>query len=189
MAGNDIVDLDLAREPLGEKRLRFIQKVFTPREQEVILSGEAGLWAIWAMKEAIYKAHHRRFDLPRSYQPKRIEVAINMTRPDIAAAQGEYDGHTYWGSGILTSGYLHFTASCNQEIFIFQEVHPISVDIKHRLIDLISKKTGLRIDDISAGKRDHNIPQLYYKNKLLQLPFSISHHGKYAGFSFQLINY
>jgi len=64
VTGNDIVDLDLATYPSGNKRLRLLDKIFTRGEQELLDCGVAGMWAIWAMKEATYKAHHRRFNLP-----------------------------------------------------------------------------------------------------------------------------
>lgn len=189
MTGNDIVDLKFARVPLGEKRMRFLEKLFTPGEKDIIDHGEVGIWSIWAMKEAIYKAHHRRFDLSRSFDPKKIEVSKISAAQDFLEARGEYEAHTYWGSGNLTSEYVHFNATCNPGNTINTEVHQFGIDIKNRLKQLIAEKLKLDIKEISIVKNKNNIPQLYYKNKFLNLPFSISHHGKFAAFSCQLINY
>jgi phosphopantetheinyl transferase (holo-ACP synthase) len=76
VTGNDIVDLRSANIPCGIKGERFLQKIFTGEEQEIINSGRVGVWVLWAMKEAVYKAHHRRFNLPRSFNPKGIQVNI-----------------------------------------------------------------------------------------------------------------
>jgi len=189
VTGNDIVDLEIAKVPTGEKRLRFLDKIFTFQEQEIIDSGKVGIWTLWAMKEATYKAHHRRFDLPRSFEPKKIEVSIISSAHTYIEAMGLYNGYTYWGSGSLTSEYVHFSATCNLEDPINTEVQPSTCDIKNRLKQLVSEKTGINIEDISLVKNRNLIPQLHYKNKGLSLPFSISHHGKYAAISYQLINY
>ena len=58
MIGNDLVDLR-ARESAGRSRdARFVARVFTAREAELIArssSPDAALWMLWAAKEAAYK--------------------------------------------------------------------------------------------------------------------------------------
>lgn len=189
MTGNDIVDLNFARVPLGERRSRFLNKIFTRAEQEIINSRGCDIWSLWAMKEAIYKAHHRRFDLPRNFDPKQIEVNIISSSNISIQACGLYKGYTYWGNGDLTSEYIHFSASCNPLNPIITEVQQSASAIKNRFKLLVSEKMSLNTEEISIVKNQNLIPQLFYKNKLLNLPFSLSHHGKYAAFSFQLINY
>ena len=58
MIGNDLVDLR-AREAAGKSRdARFVARVFTAREAELIASSpssDAALWMLWAAKEAAYK--------------------------------------------------------------------------------------------------------------------------------------
>lgn len=189
MTGNDIVDLNIARVPSGEKKLRFLKKIFTSGEQEIIHSGEVGIWSLWAMKEATYKAHHRRFDMPRSFEPKKIEVSVIKSGHNSVLAKGLYNGYTYWGSGILTSEYVHFNVTCIPQNPTYIELRSSTQDIKDRLKQLVSKKTGLNIEHITIVKNKNFIPKIFFKTRPLNLPFSISHHGKYAAFSFQLINY
>lgn len=189
MTGNDIVDLDFATYPCGNKRLRLLDKIFTRREQELLDCGVAGMWAIWAMKEATYKAHHRRFNLPRRFDPKIIEVKSFEPIKDVLNARAAYDGYDYWGKGLLTSEYIHFTASCFPGEFMFHEIHSVTVDIKTRLKDCVALKMIILSNDISMVKNVHSIPQLFYKKEQINLPFSISHHGRFNAFSFQLINY
>lgn len=58
--GNDLVDLSSPRIKLKHLNARFLQRVFTKEEQASILANNDNnstiLWAIWAAKEAAYKA-------------------------------------------------------------------------------------------------------------------------------------
>lgn len=187
--GNDIVDLKIATIPGGFKRSRFLDKIFSRDEQELICNGRVGVWAIWAMKEAVYKAHHRRFNLPRSFAPKGIRVHIREVSENSIKAEAEYLNYVYFGKGILTPDYIHFTATCFPKDQLYSEIHNTSVQIKNQLKQVISEKLGLEKEDLDIVKDKNYIPQLSYRNANLNLPFSISHHGNYAAFSFQLINY
>jgi phosphopantetheinyl transferase (holo-ACP synthase) len=79
--GNDIVHL------LGEKcanryqDTRFLDKVFSSAEQEMILRCNAPnlmLWLCWSVKEAAYKLHSR-LALPDTFAPKKIPVTNTVT--------------------------------------------------------------------------------------------------------------
>lgn len=57
--GNDIVDLTDTTSKKKSGNIRFLDRVFTPDEQKVILSSplpDLKLWSLWAAKEAAYKA-------------------------------------------------------------------------------------------------------------------------------------
>lgn len=59
--GNDIVDLTQSTAKKKSRNIRFLNRVFTPDEQDFILSSSAAfpelrLWSCWAAKEAAYKA-------------------------------------------------------------------------------------------------------------------------------------
>jgi phosphopantetheine--protein transferase-like protein len=57
--GNDIVDLSTAYAQNKHLQQRFLQRVFTPQEQQAIHTSPrptTTLWAIWAAKEAVFKA-------------------------------------------------------------------------------------------------------------------------------------
>ncbi|MBI9074814.1 MAG: 4'-phosphopantetheinyl transferase superfamily protein [Desulfatibacillum sp.] len=77
--GNDIVDI-LAPEA-RDKHLdqRFVGRAFTPREQDTIHSSRKPgpmLWALWACKEAAYKAVSRNNPGVSSW-PKKYEVELD----------------------------------------------------------------------------------------------------------------
>ena len=70
MVGNDIVDLYEASQASNWQRPRFLDKLFSEQEQAYINSAENAftmVWQLWSMKEATYKAHQRRFSIPRKY--------------------------------------------------------------------------------------------------------------------------
>ncbi|HSP40038.1 MAG TPA: 4'-phosphopantetheinyl transferase superfamily protein [Gillisia sp.] len=190
MNGNDIVDLKIAKIPLGIKGTRFLDKIFSSPEQEIIKNGRVGVWAIWAMKEAVYKAHHRRYNLPRSFDPKKIHVCIGDVTQNIVFANGEYLGYDYLGRGVITSEYVHFTATCFPQTQMFSEIfNSSSINIKTQLKLAISNKLNLETEEMEIVKNNNFIPQIRFGKYELNLPFSISHHGKFSAFSFQLINY
>lgn len=189
MTGNDIVDLRSANFPDGTRGPRFLQKIFSPGEVALIRKDQAGMWALWAMKEAVYKAHQRRFKRPRSFDPKNIHLRMGNIGANHLLINASYHGYDYIGSGIETPDYIHFTATCHPREKIFQEIFSSSVEIKTKLKLEISKKTGLVYEDLEVVKDSNFIPHLKYQNSLLRLPFSISHHGNFAAFSFQLMNY
>lgn len=66
--GNDIVDLTDSASKKKSRNTRFLNRVFTPDEKSVILSSafpDLLLWALWAAKEAAYKAISKEFpDIP-----------------------------------------------------------------------------------------------------------------------------
>ena len=58
MIGNDIVDLALAKKESNWKRNRFLDKIFTQKEQLLIanaINPEIMIWNLWTRKEAAYK--------------------------------------------------------------------------------------------------------------------------------------
>ena len=190
MNGNEIVDLRIATIPGGLKRLRFLDKIFSPGEQKLINSGQVGVWTLWAMKEAVYKAHHRRFNLPLSFNPKGIKVQISEVSEHSIIDSAEYRSYLYIGRGILTPFFIHFTATCLPKEQLFTGIYNTSsVQIKDQLKQVLSEKLRLDKDDLKIVKDKNYIPHFLYRNANLNLPFSISHHGNYTAFSFQLINY
>jgi len=190
VTGNDIVDLSIAKTPEGVRIYRFLQKIFSIEEQELINSGRVGIWTIWAMKEAVYKAHHRRFNLPRSFDPTRIHVQFKGAFENTLLAQAKYLGYDYWGKGQLTSEYVHFTATGLPQEQLYRGIYNTpSIDIKAQLKLAICREMDLEMKELEIIKNNNLIPNLMYRNIPLRLPFSISHHGKFTAYSLQLMNY
>jgi len=190
--GNDIVDLTIARNSsLRTREYRFLNKIFSKEEIKIIDKDKVGAWAIWAMKEAVYKAHHRRFNLPRYFDPKAITVHINKVSDNLISAGATYRDHKYWGWGQVTSDYVHFTAISfpQEQVYNSKIYSDTSINVKTQFKIAVSSKLGLEFHKLDIVKDKNFIPHLRYEKVDLNLPFSISHHGKFAAFSFQLMNY
>ncbi|MEM9680031.1 MAG: 4'-phosphopantetheinyl transferase superfamily protein, partial [Bacteroidota bacterium] len=81
MVGNDIIDVSLAMKASHWRRDRFLEKLFTPKEQSYIFQSEhqeAMLWQLWSMKESAYKLYMQKGG-SRFYNPKRIECQMEMS--------------------------------------------------------------------------------------------------------------
>jgi len=75
MIGNDVIDLDLAKVESNWQRKGFLDKIFTPNEQNLILSSEKPtimVWTLWSRKEAVYKIIRQEKGI-RGFYPLRIE--------------------------------------------------------------------------------------------------------------------
>ena len=75
MIGNDIVDLALAKKESNWQRNRFLDKIFTKNEQQIILNDanpEIMVWNLWSRKEAAYKIYNRETGI-RGFFPLQLE--------------------------------------------------------------------------------------------------------------------
>ncbi len=79
MIGNDLVDL-CAREASGKSGdARFVRRVFTAREAELIAGAanpDRALWTLWAAKEAAYKVA-RKLRPDAIFAHSRYEVTVD----------------------------------------------------------------------------------------------------------------
>ena len=60
MIGTDIIDIVEAKKTSNWERPRFLEKLFTSNEQQLIHNSEnkfVMVWRLWSMKEAAYKLY------------------------------------------------------------------------------------------------------------------------------------
>lgn len=160
--GNDIVDLTQSTAKKKSRNIRFLNRVFTPDEQDFILSSSAfpelRLWCCWAAKEAAYKAISKACpDIPAI--PKLFPVSIDpeghedseTESPDI---QGLFFPRLSAGSVLTPAGrcwirieyrhtYLHCLAFTHapDTLSVFRHVHYLSSSLQ-----------GGRAPDTEAGR-------------------------------------
>jgi phosphopantetheinyl transferase (holo-ACP synthase) len=155
MIGNDIVDLAKAKKDSNCKRAGFLDKLFTKKEQELIVSDvnpELIVWNLWSRKEAAYKIYNRITGI-RAFIPLQLSCDF-------------FDE-------------INGIVKCNE--FIFYTKTTLTGDQIHTVavieMDLFAKIKSLRAADqiIKIG----GLP--YYYNSLTNenIPASISHHGRY----------
>ena len=88
MIGNDIIDLQLAEVQSNWRRKGFLGKLFTEKEQKLILNSEDAfqtVWLFWSMKESAYKAYVQKFQ-HRFFDPKKFECAMTSSTTGIVDA-------------------------------------------------------------------------------------------------------
>lgn len=155
MIGNDIIDLALARKESNWQRKGFLDKIFTNKEQLLILNTqnpEVMVWNLWSRKEAAYKIYNRQTGI-RGYFPLQLEcIYENQNSGSVCINDKRYFTETTMDTDCV------YTIAVAQNI-IFNSIETISLDIT------IEKING--------------IP--FIKNKQTQLlkPVSISHHGRF----------
>jgi phosphopantetheinyl transferase (holo-ACP synthase) len=156
MIGNDIVDLDLALKESNWKRNRFLDKIFSSDEQQLILNSENQdlmVWNLWSRKEASYKIYNRQTGI-RGFFPLRFEcyyVDINIGTVSI-------DGFVFHTQTEIATNYIYSVAVSEKEYFK-------KIRVLDNTTPIIKKEKGIPylIDPVSNGMN----------------PVSITHHGRF----------
>lgn len=151
MIGNDIIDLALARTESNWKRKGFLEKIFTDKEQILILNSEnpeITIWSLWSRKEAVYKIYNRKTKI-RGYIPLQLECFECINDIGKVTCFGE----NYYTRTKITTDYIQTIAVVN------------IVDFNQ--ISVLNTTFGIIKND--------GIPSMAENNN----PVSISHHGRF----------
>ena len=158
MIGNDVIDLALARKESNWKRNRFLDKIFTEKEQLLISNAqnpEETVWNLWSRKEAAYKIYNRQTQI-RGYIPLQLECFDLEEKPGIIYGKVICYDNVYFTKTIITFECIETIAVLNSSDFVTIEY-------------LNSNEKMIKFN---------GIPNYYDKNQLLQ-PISKSHHGRF----------
>ena len=186
MIGNDIVDLRQAAKDSNWKRPRFLDKVFTQKEQSIISSSENEdqmVWLLWSMKEASYKAYVREFK-HSFFNPKRIRCQLGLNNEGVV----NINDKIYYLRTLITSEYVHSIASNNKEKYPDINLFKLfgvdqSESVRSQLINQISYKKGIDLTLIKIKKTALGVPNLFLNTEQIFEALSISHHGEYGAFA------
>jgi len=189
MIGNDIVDLKQAAidSPYsfieGKRYQRFLYKVFTESEQELILFAKDKyqmVWLLWSIKEAAYKVNVQQFG-KRFFNPKRIQCEL------ISLEKGyvKIDNETYFTTSKITKDYVYSLATLTNITSIKSKCFKIknpsylkqSETLKKRLLE------SLNINCAMVKKNGIGVPKLFINEKQLNYSLSLTHHGNYNGYA------
>ena len=186
MIGNDIVDLNLAETESNWERKGFLEKQFTPKEQECILKSEEPflqVWLFWSMKEAAYKCYTQQHQ-ERFFAPQKFECSLISEDEGIVV----FEGNTFYTTTFLSTFYVYTIADDTQEeTSVFSSIgspKTIDRDLKRKL----QEETGILVEEIEQRKSSIGAPLYYHKEKLLTNSCTISHHGNYGAFAFIIQN-
>ena len=186
MIGNDIVDLKQAAKASNWKRTRFLDKVFTKKEQQLIFSSKDQhqmVWLLWSMKEAAYKVNVQQFG-KRFFNPKRLECKLVSYQKGSVRIGSE----TYFTHSILNESIAYSVATLSNDKNYTSECFKIktsdyqsqSAILKARFLNVFPEETVT----LEIKKNNLNIPQLYKADKVMNQSFSLTHHGLYCGLAF-----
>ena len=160
MIGNDIVDLTLARRESNWKRSGFLDKIFTKREQLLILNTqnpEHMVWDFWSRKEAAYKIYNRQTGV-------RAFIALQLECSDLEILNGIQYGK------VVCNGIIYYTKT---EASV-EYIHTIAVT---RMGDFDAVQY---IENTSNIQKTNGIPNWFDNEKSVLMPISISHHGRFT---------
>ncbi|MDI6046820.1 4'-phosphopantetheinyl transferase family protein [Flavobacterium yafengii] len=155
MIGNDIVDLALARKESNWKRNRFLDKIFTVKEQLLIADAEnpeVMVWNLWSRKEAAYKIYNRETEIC-GFFPLQLECF--------------YENATF--GTVSIKGKIYFTQSKIEN----DSIYTIAVVKKEYFNKIMTLNSKTKISKING------IPFIIDEQTKIEKPVSISHHGRF----------
>ena len=159
MIGNDIIDLALARKESNWKRKGFLDKLFTAKEQLLILNAqnpEITVWNLWSRKEAAYKIYNRQTQI-RAFIPLQLECFDVEEQNGILYGQVKCYGVIYYTKTTITSECIETNAALNPQDF----------------------DTIKTINSSQNIIKTNGIPNYYDSENNILKPISKSHHGRF----------
>ena len=186
MIGNDIVDLAEAKLKSNWQRPRFLEKLFTLVEQQLIKNSEDQflmVWRLWSMKEAAYKLY-TQLNPSRFYNPKAFECNIEDTTGKLS-----YKGFTCYIQTKITSNYILSEARLQENRMTSEIILFNSMDSKHQsknlklsLLNRLSKTYNISTSKLKLSKSNFGIPTVHINSEIINV--SLTHHGNYGAVAF-----
>lgn len=191
MTGNDIVDLATAAAESNWRRKGFLEKIFTPQEQQYIRETSSPgkiVWKLWTMKESAYKIYTRQHG-GRFFAPLKQHCTIL----DGLAGKVEINNIIYHTTTTTDKKYIYSIAGTGEPVntslmnCCFRVTEPGVNEqqgfIYNKLITHYAIASGKEISEIELIKDHNGIPFLYCRQDKLSTPVSITQHGNYAAFT------
>lgn len=189
MIGNDIVDLTLAASGPHWKTQRFLDKVFSAEEQQLIKDAEDNLraiWLLWSMKESAYKCHIQCNQF-HFFAPTKIACQLSSNLNGLVSINNT----TYYTFTQITKNFIHtisYSSASSEVLSDFGRLEDVSYKIQHNesrrsVLNVFSSLLNIDIDNLTIKKTETGVPFLYKHNVKQSIPLSITHHGYYYGYA------
>lgn len=189
MIGNDIVDLQTISSSSNWNRTRFFDKSFTKFEQNVIFNSNNYIqttWLIWSMKEAAYKLFVQEFGR-RFFNPKALQCQLITDKTGIVS----YDEFKVFTSSERNENFVYTTAVKSvtdpvKSVVINSDINTYknqSANLKKKVLEYIAIRKALELNHLKVIKNTLGVPQILFRNELLPLHISLTHCGRFCGFS------
>ena len=207
--GNDVVDL---KEPANRGKSgddRFLDRVFTAEERELIAgarSPDTLLWSLWAAKEAAYKAvsggDPSVCSIPRRYRVLLDGGEASGTFDAAQGSEGRLAGRVITPRGevalriTVTDDYVHAVAAGSESVLagIIQRVDRVdcaedagdeSAFVRRQLLREIACRLDCPVADLAVLKEQpgSDAPSVFLRGRPLAANISLSHDGRFAAFA------
>ena len=188
MIGNDIVDLKQASIESNWERKGFLNKIFTQKEKEYILTSQDShkmVWRLWSMKESAYKIYTKEYQ-KRLFNPKSFQSEI------LNDSEGKVniENSTYFTISNIGMNYIYTTSVSSVMKRITTRFFTTKINdhraLSHKcytnLKKTVASQTRIKQEALTVKKDNIGVPYLYFNNEFLDVPFSITHHGNYGAF-------
>ena len=188
MIGNDIVDLNEASGSRYWSDQRFISKVFSDYEKDLILGSSNRFqttWALWSMKESAYKVHLRKYRKP-FFAHSKIKCQFE---PE-GSGKVRIDNTTYTTSTVTNDDFIYtiaMTDPLREYHGKYHKVDDASYTKLHNkcyqdVLGISSAWYREKVHNMQIRKDEYGIPKLFTNNTEQSLIFSMTHHGKYYAY-------
>ncbi len=179
MVGNDIVDLIETKKTTNWQRPRFLDKLFTLKEQELIKSCKDSflmVWRLWSMKEAAYKLYTQLYP-SRFYNPKGFAC-------DIKQLKVHYRNFQCFIKTKITANYILSEArlvdyAMTSKVVMFND-NPLETQ-SNMLKTQLSEFCNTTRERMDFNKNKFGVPTINYKAQ--RVTISMTHHGNYGAFA------
>ncbi len=189
MIGNDVVDLKQAALDSNWRRPRFLDKVFTAEEQQLIanaLDQHQMVWLLWSMKEAAYKLYLQEFGKP-FFNPKKLQCRlVSLSEGTVCVFENTYHIQTeFVEDGLHAIATLKVSTRTYAKLFLISSAsHNVqSQNVREQLLKAVCEQECISVSKLKVLKSNLGIPYLSVDGSRLQQSISLSHHGRYGGFA------
>lgn len=201
MIGNDIVDLQYAAQHHNWRRAGYLRKVFTAQERvriENSTTPDRLVWTLWSAKESAYKLSVQQ-GAARKYAPKQLVTAYLTTQDDGHAIYSvRYQGGSCYVIVEQDSSYIHSVALPHSSIWENVQIGKVELStddvagqrsrLRRALYSNYIKQTRAIATDYRIRKSPAGIPMLFAGEELVGISVSLSHHGHFGAFAYDVVN-
>jgi len=183
MIGNDIVDLKQAAKDSNWKRPRYLDKIYTKKEQGIIFSAknqDQMVWLLWSMKEAAYKVNVQQFG-KRFFNPKKLVCNLISFKKGTV----KIGNKSYFTCSETTKDYVYTVATLDNLSFYKSNCFKI-VGLNYFAQSKFLKKEMLKAlnrSDLDIKKNKIGVPRVTLKHSKLYYSLSLTHHGNYNAYA------
>jgi phosphopantetheinyl transferase len=184
--GNDIVDLEVPSPLKSDRKKRFLDKVFTLQEKNLIDFSEnpdVMIWRLWSMKESAYKIVNRA-ENKRSFAPLKLQCEIINPNEGVV----RIDRHLINTKTIISKNYIRSVATNSSKNRIVEFLIKFDSNnqaeqsqiLHENLMNIVGATYQIPKENLTLKKNNFGVPVLWYKNNSFDVDFSLSHHGKFG---------